>query len=141
MQPACGIIAARCAAAGPASISPDFPAHCAACTAQCVLVNYHQLPYDSRMITPPVGVQLMLAAHRAADLLCDSARLDDWMREVPSGATPASFTAAQPPKRRASETQIYAMPQCAGRCTATLSDDYRWHRHSNRLPAGVTGLA
>jgi hypothetical protein len=46
----------------------------------------------------------------AADLLCDSARLDDWMREVPSGATPASFTAAQPPKRRASELQTRALP-------------------------------
>ncbi len=35
------------------------------------------------------------------DLLCESAKLDDWMKEVPSAGTPETFGADSPPKEEA----------------------------------------
>ena len=36
--------------------------------------------------------------------MCDSAKLDDWMKEIPSGGTPSTFTSASPPKQHAGTT-------------------------------------
>ena len=67
---------------------------------------------DGVFIRPQAGssaLQCHRCAFQTADLLCDSARLDDWMREVPSGATPASFTTPQPPERLASEVLMQTL--------------------------------
>lgn len=45
---------------------------------------------------------------RLSDVLCDCARLDDWMREVPSGSNPKAFTVRDPPAREPAVDAKYA---------------------------------
>ena len=47
------------------------------------------------------GLALRHAQDTMTDLLCESAKLDDWMKEVPSAGTPETFSAESPPKEEA----------------------------------------
>jgi len=73
----------------------------------------HCLPYfiglDHEKQSVVLSIRGTLSLEDAmTDLLCDSARLDDWMKEVPSGSTPSTFTASQPPKREAGVDSKFA---------------------------------
>ena len=52
------------------------------------------------------------------DLLCESAKLDDWMKEVPSAGTPETFSDDSPAFEEAGEHRIAVWAQMSS-CDAT----------------------
>ena len=63
-----------------------------------------------------------------ADLLCDSDLLDDWMKEVPSAGTPATFTSASPPKQPAGKRTHEPLCVCTLRHSMLQRHEFRVNR-------------
>ena len=72
--------------------------------------SYSQAPLQQCIVCKSLAEHHMCRQDTMTDLLCESAKLDDWMKEVVSGGTPDTFQDESPPQEEA------GAPRCRPAC-------------------------